>query len=397
MPATLTTAGLQIQTYDEILAELIARVRTALGANVNTSLQSVLGNLLRIQAEFEAVNQELLLAVYESFDPNSAEGAALDARLALTGTTRRGGTRSQILSAQFSGLAATAIANGRRVRLIQTQTVWEVVGGPYVIGGGGTVVGRVQSVVDGPIEAVATASSGWTILDVVAGWTAFESLVDAVPGRLAETAKEVRQRRRGDLFRAADGPLAAIKAAVANVVGLTSVNVYQNLGLTPDSDGIPGKSVNVVVDGVAYDDQDVIDAIWSRLPPGCDAYGTDVSGTAVDAEGTPQTVRFDRVDAIDVWVRATLTTSTSETIYPPNGDTAVEDAILAYANANHPVGRDVLPVFLVGAVTAEGIPGIDAILVELSTDGITYSAAKLSIGIRQRAVFDSTRTTVVRI
>lgn len=397
MPAVLDAAGLQIQTLEEVFAELVTRARAAFGANVNTTLQSVLGNLLRIHAEFETVDQELLLSVWQSFDPDLAEGVSLDRIAALTGSRRRGAVQSLILAAQFNGTPATAIANGRRVRLVQTQSVWEVIGGPYVIGGGGTVVGIVQAQVAGPVAALATGTAGWQILDAVAGWASFQSNTDAVVGRLAESDKSFRQRRLLELFRPATGPLAAIRAAVAAVEGIDGVQVYQNLGLTTDADGIPGKSFNVVVDGTTYVDQEVRDAIFSRMPPGADAYGTDVTGTSTDVEGGVQPVNFDEVDYIDVWLRATLTTSTSEDVYPIEGDTAVEDAMLAYGAANNGIGRDVLPVAYVGAIMAAAVPGIDAILVERSLDGASWSSAKLSIGIRERARFDSTRTSVVRI
>lgn len=396
MPAQLTAAGLTIETLEDVFAALVARARTAYGDNVNTTLQSVLGNLLRIHAEFEAVDQELLLAVYQAFDPDLAEGVQLDRIAALVGARRRGALPSTITLAQFNGVAATVIANGRRVRLEQTQSVWEVIGGPYIIGGGGTVIGIVEAQLDGPTTALATGTAGWTILDPVAGWVSFQSNADAVPGRLSESNHDFRQRRKTELFRAAVGPLGAIRAAVSAVEGVTSAAVYQNTGLAPDSNGIPGKAFNVVVDGTTYDDDEVRAAIWSRMPPGSEAWG-DETGVIVDAEGTGQDVSFDRVELVPVWIRATLTTSTSEEIYPINGDTAIEDAILAYGVTGQPVGRDVIPLRYEGVITTSGVTGIDDANVETSLDGASWSSAKLAIDIRQRAVLDSTRTTVVRI
>lgn len=397
MPAILTAAGLQIQTVDEVFAEIVARARTAFGANVNVALQSVFGNLLRILAEFEAAEQETLLAVYQSMDARLADGDALVRLAAYAGTLPRAASRSVITAAQFNGTPATAITNGRRVRLNQTQSVWEVIGGPYVIGGGGTVVGSVQAQLVGPIAAAATGTSGWTILDALAGWSSFQSNADAVEGELTESSKSLRQRREAEIFRLADGPLDAIYAAVSAVAGVTSVNVYHNQGLATDVDGIPGKAINVVVDGVSYSDQAVRDAIFSRAPAGAQLYGS-VNGTSLDREGKLQPVGFDRVSQIPIFVLATLTTSTSEDAYPLEGDAAIAEAVLEYGVDNHPVGRDILPYKFIGAIQASGVPGIDVATVGTNTDGsVVYSTAKRAMGIRERAVFDSTRITVVRI
>lgn len=395
MPALLTDQGLTTQTFDEAFAEYVARLRTEFGDNVNVALQSVFGNLFRIAAEFDVSNQELLAAVLACCDPYTAKGIHLDRIVGLNKIRRRPATRSRIFEAVFAGTPATVIDNARRVRLVATQSTWRVVDGPYVIGGGGTVVGVVEAITPGPVPAAITAASGWTILDAVVGWSLFSNSEAAEEGALLESDKALLQRFDASAQGSADGPLGAVKAAALGVRGVTWISAYQNLGFVVDADGIPGKACYIVADGV-FDADEMRAAIFSRLPVGAETHGT-IVGDVIDSEGNPREIRYDEVEEIAVWVRATLATTTSEEIYPDNGDDAVAAELLEYGDDNHTVGRDVLPFRFRGAVATLELGGIDDITIEVSDDGVAWSTSKMSIGIHQRATFDEARIEVVHV
>ncbi|WP_378347340.1 hypothetical protein [Acinetobacter baumannii] len=93
--AVLNDKGVEIQKLDGILKELqdIARRRFAdlvkPDDQLDVSEVSILGRILGTIAEPEAMNEELLLLLWQSLDPEQAEGIFLDKILGLSGIFRK--------------------------------------------------------------------------------------------------------------------------------------------------------------------------------------------------------------------------------------------------------------------------------------------------------------------
>lgn len=93
--AIYTTNGVEIQKIEGILKNLqdIAKRRfadvLAEGETLSVDASSVLGRILGIVAEPDALNEELLLMLWQSLDIDQAEGADLDKLLKLIGITRK--------------------------------------------------------------------------------------------------------------------------------------------------------------------------------------------------------------------------------------------------------------------------------------------------------------------
>jgi uncharacterized phage protein gp47/JayE len=394
MSASLTSAGLTIQTFDEILADVIAMLESGLGVDIDTELESSIGQLARAMATMEQRTQEQILAVYQAQDPRLSEGVPQDINGSLLGVTRIPELAARVLGTA-TGDPATSIPDGTRIRYDLTETVWTTTGGPYVIGGGGTITG-VELVADDVGAQDVDHDEDWTILDVVVGFDSFESTSQTVVGNLVESHTAYRARQEIERYRRGQGPLNAVEAAVSGVTGVTYVRAWENVTLVTDANGIPGKAMNIIVEGGA--DADVAAAIWTGKPGGIEMWGTDVVTTTPDVRGVEQPIAFDRVAEITMWVECTITTSTSEEDAPDDVTDAVETAILEYAADAFGIGTDVLVYKLIGAVVAAEIPGIDAVAITLSIDdGVldAYSTAKRSISIRERAVFTAARVAVV--
>jgi len=405
MAATIDAAGITIQPYDEILAEIVEALATALtlteaqAYRVATDVRSSLGQIARIEAEREGVMQQTLLDVYNTLS-FSAEGAALDRTVRLLGVTR-----SPAISSRVEGLATgtngTEIANGVRIRWNRTGSVWVVVDGPYTIGAGGTSIFVEGEVASDAVVVLSPAASSddWTVLDTVIGWSdvaapdAFDATAQPVIGAARESDAALRGRAGIEAFRRAQGPLLAIDANVAAVPGVTYVRTYENRTLAIDANGLPGKSINTVVDG--GDNTEIAEAIFAARPAGAEVHGTDVTVVLTDAYGFAQTMRFDRVAAVPIWIRATLTTSTSEEATTPGIVDSVAALLLEQAPIVFGIGSDVLPWRMAAAIGAAGYEGVDNVVVELSLDGVTYSTARRVITTRQRSTYAAARITVL--
>ena len=246
MTLALTAAGLQTQTQDQIVAEMVAKLRSTFGTNLNTSSTSIMGQLVNIVSELRSLDQQTLLAVYRSFDPNTAQGAALDRLATLTGSTRNGATSSVVQGfLTFSGIAT--VNDGDLIENTDNATQWQAINGPYTSAGPfpETIPATFQAVDTGPI--LANANTNWALVTVIAGLDGFANPADdAALGRDQETDPDFRARRQIELFSQNVGGLAAIRAVVSRVDGVETVRVYHNPNRQPtDSDGIPFKAFNV--------------------------------------------------------------------------------------------------------------------------------------------------------
>ena len=106
-----------------------------------------------------------------------------------------------------------------------------------------------------------------------------------------ETDASVRARIRHALAGKGSGSKDAILAAVRSDGGARDALVYVNETDTPDSLGIPGHSIAVVVRGGGANA--VAQAIYYKKAPGVGTWGSH-SGIAADAEGREHTVAFTR-------------------------------------------------------------------------------------------------------
>ena len=376
---TFDSAGLAIDTFDEILTEVQTDFRTAFGSAIATSLSSSAGQMQRLIATREAQLQEVMLAMYHALDPRLAEGVPQDRLNSLLGITREAARYATVLGTA-TGTATTVINSG--VRLSVGGYVFVVANGPYTIGGGGTVA-NVELVAEELGEVDVSVLGAWTILDNVAGFTSFNDTSQTDLGRLVETNAEFRERAEQERYRRGQGPLAAIEASVSTIDEVSYVRAWHNITTDPvDANDIPYHAINVVVEGGTA--AEVAAAIWAAAPAGHLFYGTDETQIVEN-----NTVSFDRVTEIPLYVRATLTTSTAEDDAPDDLEALVEELLLAHTAANWEIGTDVVAHRLVGALS--GIAGVDAITCTTSLDGITYSSAKRTISIRERATLTAAR------
>lgn len=406
MPLELTSEGLLTQTQQEIADELAAKIRATFGDNTKTSADSIMGQLINIIAELRAIDQQVLLAVYRSFDPNGAIGIALDRLLTLTGSTRLGALISVVEGlAEFSG--AGQLTDGDLIRNDDNDTLWQVINGPFVAGGPGSIAATFQAVDTGPI--LANAGTTWSIVTVVVNFLGFTNPTDdADIGRNQESDAAARQRRLLELFTQGDGPLAPIAGAVSKVDGVIGVNAYHNPSVNPvDSDGIPFKAFNVVVQTqpavpTGALQQLIFDAIFSATGAGGEAFGTDFAGTSIDTEGIAHQIAFDVVTVQDMVIEMDLVTSTSENPITPNIESIVAAQVIETAQAQYElVGRDVLALDFKGIVQvmleAGTISGVDDVIVRMAIDPAPPAlVAKVAIGIREITDFDSGNLTVIQ-
>lgn len=405
MAITIDADGITTDTQEQIQASILARLRARFGGSLNTQITSLSGQFAAVVAEGLALNQQATLALARSFDPAAAQGRLLDQRAALTGSTRKGATHSQVRGV-LTASAPCVVADGTLFANDEFGGTWEVTGGPYVFAGAGSLDATLVAVETGPVNA--QAGNTWSSVTIISGLTGFTNPVDdASLGRVQEGDPEFRYRRTAELYARGQGPLAAVAAVVGRVDGVVSCRVFHNpsespVGTDPVRNlGIPWKAGNVVVETEpaipgADLQQAIADAAWSAAGLGVELYGTSYTRTVADAEGQSHTVSFDVVADVDVFLNVVLTTSASDgpiiPLDPLIMATLIRTKCLARAAELRFAGRDFRALDYVGAITSlitlGELSGVSSLECTVSDDGATW-VQSVPITLRQRADFDT--------
>lgn len=381
--AGLTQNGLEIRTQPEIQALLEEALELAFpGANVRAG---PLHQLVGILSEELALAWETLQAVYSAAYPEGASGSLLDQVAALTGTRRRAATRSRVLATANlnagTTLPAGSIAAVEGNPDAQFRTVEAV-----------TNTDPSAANVDVVLEALRTgrvaapALSLTVIVTPVSGWNSITNAASAELGLEQAEDDELRMQRVIELAGAGRRTLPSIRAALARVEGVRSVQVIENVTSVADAAGRPPKSFEVVVwDGSpgAADDDAVAQAIWDRKPEGIEVADMGgVTGYAETETGATVPVPFTRATELTVHVAATVV------LAPGTGAawvTQARDVIEARAE-EYAVGETAYASQLMCALLDE-VPGIVAVT------SLTLGTAPAPVGALVAADYDQ----VIRI
>ncbi len=264
-------------------------------------LHQLVGVLSDHLAQLWEAGEEIYASAYAG-----ASGLSLDRVAGLTGTTRRAATRSLVTTEVTLNAGITlpagsiaAVSGDPDSQFRTTEDATNSGGAPAAI----TVV--MESVETGPVAAPLGTLT--VIVTPVTGWTAVDNgTAKADLGRIISDDVELRTSRLAELFALGSGTLGSMRAAVAKLEGVESVQGRENV-TSATVDGLPMKSFEIVLwDGspTATEDDDIAQAIFDHAPSGIEPFGSS-SGTATDDDG-PHTVAFSRATQVRVYVDATV-------------------------------------------------------------------------------------------
>ena len=184
-------------------------------------------------------------------------------------------------------------------------------------------------------QTSAPRGSATVIETLIAGLNRTINTVDGLVGRNIETDNQLRTRRANSLQIAGAGTVDAIRSRLAALEGVIAALVFENTALVDDIDGRPPKCFEAVVQG--GEDQEITQTVWDTKPAGILTYGS-TSGVAVDDLGNNHVVNWSRPTEVPIYIDITIT---KDFDYPADGDTQVENALIAFINALG-IGEDVI-------------------------------------------------------
>lgn len=437
----LLSTGFAPKALDDIKTELEAAFRAAFGESIDLNPQSNFSQIIGVMSERYADLWAQAQGVYNAFSPSDAVGVALDNVAAITGTVREpaspstvtliatgtpatvlntgrvasvAGTGVRFVTTASGTIAAvsawvntTAYALGDFVRNGGTQRVYVCTTAGTSAGSGGptstasaitdgTVVWRYVGEGTGKAEIaaesedtgpkVAAAFTLTTIETPVAGWSSVNNLLDAALGTDIETDAALRLRRAEELRTAGRAAVEAIRSAVLDVADVTACTVFENVTDVTDGDGLPPHSVEALVQGGV--DADIREALWTNTAAGIRTYGT-TSGTHTDSQGIAHTVQFSRPTNVNIYVVVNVTAE--EQNWPSDGADQVKAAIVAWGDAQR-TGKDVVAAAIVAQTFS--VAGVLDATAYIGTAPAPGTSVTVAIGLRQLAVYDTSRITV---
>lgn len=307
MANQITAAGLEVKTRDELIAELTTALQGIYGADINLSSNTPDGQLMNIIIQAMLDLEDLLVQVYNGFDPDLAIGAVLDERVAINGIQRQAGTFTLTnvtlvvdRALNLAGLdGAINDPNGTGYTVADNAGNNYILAASQVIAAAGSYVFQFRAQNSGAVLTVPnTITNPVTVVLGVASInnpTAYTSL-----GQNEEPDSVLKIRRQKSVSLASQGYLAGLFAALENITGVVAVFVYENNTDSTDGDGTPSHSIWVIVNGGS--NADIANAIYTKRNAGAGMRGS-ISYTITQVDGTPFIVRWDTVVPEDLHIK----------------------------------------------------------------------------------------------
>lgn len=308
MANTLTAAGLTLNTREELIAYYTVQYQTIYGPDINLSSDTPDGQFMNIWVQSILDVQDLMRQIYTSFDPDQAFGVTLDERVAINGIQRQAGTPT-VTNVSITTTQALNLY-GLDQEIYDPYTVSDNEGNKYflmesvVIASPSTSVLAFQAAVPG---ARPTTPNTITVpVSIVLGVSTINNPTSYTSlGINEESDAELKIRRQKSVAIGSQGYLAGLIAALENITGVTSVQVYENTTGSTDGDGIPGHSIWVILSGTGAP-SDIAKAIYNKRNAGCGLKGAQTFNIT-NPGGSILVVRWDDVETETLYIKFTAT------------------------------------------------------------------------------------------
>lgn len=317
MPNSIGPLGLETATQQELVTNFTTAMQAIYGTDIDLSSNTPDGQMMMIFLQAVLDLEDILVQIYNMFDPDNAIGVILDQRVAINGIQRQAGT--------FTVTNVTLVVSqalnlyGLDQEIQAPFTVSDNAGNQFVlqqtqnIPSPGTYVFAFQAVRPGMVLTVPNTIT--VPVTIVLGVTSINNPTTATTTGLSEESDAVlKVRRQKSVSLPSQGYLAGLLAALENINGVTSAFVYENNTGITDGDGTPGHTIWVIVAGTAAA-ADIAQAIYTKRNAGCGMRG-EQAYVVTQVNGLPFIVKWDVVVLQTLFIAFTATSI--DGINPPN-------------------------------------------------------------------------------
>lgn len=398
MTDTLNENGLQTKTLSELITELEDGYKKIYGNDTNVASNSPDGQTINIYSQSGIDERELWTEIYNSFNPDTAQGTSLDNRVVINNIQRRGGTYTiqpidvtvdrtvelNGLDADFNNPDGTGYTiqdnEGNQFILVDTTTF---------TAGATSANFRAKNIG----EVLTTIGTITNPVTIVLGVTDVNNSSGALEtGENQETDAELRVRRQQSVAINSQGYLDGLQGALLNLDGVSEAKVYENDTNVTDADGIPAHSIWTIVEGGA--NTDIADAIYRYKTAGAGMRGS-VTVDITTSSGQIKTMQFDRPIAEDLYIRFDIQpTITGQTF----DQTEIKEYIVT--NKEYQIGEFAETANLTGVAldainetSGGGVP----VNLEISLNGSTWVDYLETSTLQNQFTLDVSRITITEL
>lgn len=365
--------GLQTATAPELLQDLETAFRAIYGDDVLLDSSTPDGQWLNILVQKGVDVRGLLMQLYNSFNPDNAQGSVLDQRCALNNVFRKAGTFTTVdvtivtdreltlqgVDDQYNNPEATGFTiqdnEGNRFVLINTTNL--------SIGSNECRFRSEQ------LGQVIVAPHTLTVpVTIILGVISVDNDTSGSLGEDEESDASLKIRRRQSVSIGSFGYLNGLQGALLQLDGVNDAKVYENYTSVTDANGTPGHCIWVVMDGGATDE--IAQTIYSKKCPGTNMRGAITYDITTPAQ-TTFTAKWDNVTDEDFYIKFNIKPISA-------GITFNLDAIKSYIqnNINLKIGEyaETASITEIAQQAIESVGGQGyAVNVQVSTDETNWS------------------------
>lgn len=377
MPDIFNDNGLQVATSTEIQTELENGYKNIYGNDIAIGSNTQDGQLIAIYTQMATDLREMIMEVFNSFNPTLCRGRIQDVRYALNDITRKGGTYTivpitievnktvtlQGLDANFYDVNATSYAiaddSGNQYFLIDTATLTS---GTYTLPFRAQNIGLVQPVLNTITNQVTIVNGVLSVNNASAPTTYGEN---------QETDDEFAIRRERSPENKSQNSIDSILGQLLELDGLTQAAVYNhdyaNYPSTTDADGIPLGYIWVIAEGGS--NAEIATVIYANMA-GSGTKGS-VSVNVPTASGQVLGINFDRPIAVPLYIKFDYQHTSSETEFI--NENAIKQYIvdnLQFKINQYADTSAIVPIAQQGILASGGIGVCNDL--QISTDGSNW-------------------------
>lgn len=307
MASIIDANGLTIAQTQDIIANFVLGYQTIYGSDINFDSNTQDGQTINIEAQSIEDVLEVLLNIYNAFDPQAAIGTQQDRLYYINGIIRKGATYSfqdidvtvtqsvtlQGLDADADnpdGIGYTVADNfGNQWILLDTQT--PSVADTY------TYTFRAKN-----LGAITSLPNTITIpVTIILGVSAVNNPTGVTTvGLDGETDAAFRTRQAISFANRTTNSLDGLYSDLLNLTGVVDAAVYENDKNSEDDNGIPAHGSWTIVDGGA--DSDIANLIYIDRTAGTPMKG-DTTYTITTIQGQSFVAQFDRPQSEALYIK----------------------------------------------------------------------------------------------
>ncbi len=316
---TLNAQGIFRPSLADCIAYLDAGYQSIYGLDTSIASDDQDGQLLGLFASAYDDGNAMAVSTYNAFSPATAQGAGLSSVVKVNGISRNVPTRSTVpvlvVGEAYLGLDVIQNSDG-------SGNVWTVPA--LTIPSSGQIAGTATCTALGAIAL----SSGvtLTVMNPTRGLQSVTTTAAATPGAPVEKDAQLRLRQSKSTALPSQGRADSVEAALWQIANVQRLRIYENDTSAADTNGQPGHSIAVVIDG---GDAATIAATIRAGKGICATFGS-TTETIIDSIGVAHPINFFFVSEPEIAWGVSIKPGPT---YSVSTGALIQKSLAAYTNA----------------------------------------------------------------